>query len=60
MEFAKDAAGEALNGSKSVDVCQAYLLMAVYPRPKKRWSQDNRWLLMGVAIRCFLSPPGAL
>ncbi|KAG6854333.1 hypothetical protein C0991_008228 [Blastosporella zonata] len=52
MEFARDAAGRALiDGSKSVDVCQAYLLMAVYPVPKKKWTEDRSWLLMGVAIR---------
>ncbi|KAG6911479.1 hypothetical protein DXG01_014553 [Tephrocybe rancida] len=52
MEFARDAAGRALiDGSKSVDVCQAYLLMAVYPVPKKKWAEDRSWLLMGVAIR---------
>jgi hypothetical protein len=52
MDFARDAAGRALiDGSKSVDVCQAYLLMAVYPIPKKKWAEDRSWLLMGVAIR---------
>jgi transcriptional regulatory protein LEU3 len=52
MEFARDAAGKALaDGSKSIDVCQAYLLMAVYPLPKKS-ADDNSWLLIGVAIRC--------
>ncbi|KAG6818171.1 hypothetical protein H0H87_000076 [Tephrocybe sp. NHM501043] len=52
MEFARDAAGRALiDGSKSVDVCQAYLLMSVYPVPKKKWAEDRSWLLMGVAIR---------
>ncbi|KAF8078012.1 fungal-specific transcription factor domain-containing protein [Lyophyllum atratum] len=52
MEFARDAAGRSLiDGSKSVDVCQAYLLMAVYPVPKKKWTEDRSWLLMGVAIR---------
>lgn len=53
MDLARDAAGRALiDGSKSVDVCQAYLLMAVYPVPKKKWTEDRSWLLMGVAIRC--------
>lgn len=55
MDFARDAAGRALiDGSKSVDVCQAYLLMAVYPVPKKKWAEDRSWLLMGVAIRYVL------
>jgi hypothetical protein len=52
MEIARDAAGRALvEGSKSVDLCQAYLIMAVYPVPKKKWVEDRSWLLMGVAIQ---------
>ncbi|KAJ7582789.1 fungal-specific transcription factor domain-containing protein [Mycena floridula] len=54
-DFARDAAGKALiEGSKSVDVCQAYLILSVYPVPKKKWTQDRSWLLMGVAIRMAL------
>jgi len=52
MEFARDFAGKALvEGYRGVDVCQAYLIMAVYPVPKKKWAEDRSWLLMGVAIR---------
>lgn len=52
MEFARDLAGlQLVEGSRSVDVCQAYLIMAVYPVPKKKWAEDKSWLLMGVAIR---------
>ncbi|THU99310.1 hypothetical protein K435DRAFT_751881 [Dendrothele bispora CBS 962.96] len=55
QDFARDAAGKALvEGSKSVDICQAYLLLAVYPVPKKKWTEDRSWLLMGVAIRMAL------
>ncbi|KAK7466977.1 hypothetical protein VKT23_004040 [Stygiomarasmius scandens] len=55
QDFARDAAGKALvEGSKSVDICQAYLLLAVYPIPKKRWTEDRSWILMGVAIRMAL------
>ncbi|KAF9457171.1 fungal-specific transcription factor domain-containing protein [Collybia nuda] len=66
MDLARDAAGRALiDGSKSVDVCQAYLLMAVYPVPKKKWTEDRSWLLMGVAIRMAIElelnqPPPAI
>ncbi|KAJ7219201.1 hypothetical protein GGX14DRAFT_549692 [Mycena pura] len=50
--FAHDAAATALiNGCSGVDVCQAYLLLAVYPIPKKKWVDDRRWLFIGVAIR---------
>lgn len=52
QDYARDAAAKALiDGPKSVDVCQAYLLMALYPPPKKKWEEDRRWVLMGVAIR---------
>lgn len=55
MNFAKDAAGKALTESaKRVDIVQAYLLLAVYPVPKKKWSDDRSWLLMGVAFRRVL------
>lgn len=51
-KFAREAAGkELVEGSKSVDIVQGYLLLAVYPVPKKSWAEDRSWLLMGVAIR---------
>lgn len=65
VDFAREAAARALfDGDKSVDVCQAYLLMSVYPVPRKKWADDRSWLLMGVAIRMALElkldepPPG--
>lgn len=52
MEFARDAAGEALTEpSKSVDVVQAFLLLAVYPVPERKWSEDRSGLFVGVAFR---------
>ncbi|KAG7452580.1 uncharacterized protein BT62DRAFT_977217 [Guyanagaster necrorhizus] len=55
QDFARDVAGKSLvDGTKSVDICQAYLLMAVYAAPRKKWEEDRRWLLMGVAIRMAL------
>ncbi|KAJ3521872.1 hypothetical protein NMY22_g12132 [Coprinellus aureogranulatus] len=52
MDFARDAAGKGLvEGRQNVDSCQAYLLLAVYPVPKRKWVEDKSWLLMGVAIR---------
>ncbi|KIK59748.1 hypothetical protein GYMLUDRAFT_44187 [Collybiopsis luxurians FD-317 M1] len=51
-DFAREGAGKALvDGSKSIDICQAFLILGVYPSPKKRWAEDRSWLLMGVAIR---------
>lgn len=58
MEFARDCAGKGLvEGDRSVEVCQAYLILAVYPVPKKKWVEDRSWLLMGVAIRRALIMP---
>ncbi|KAG7092320.1 hypothetical protein E1B28_008681 [Marasmius oreades] len=52
LEFARDAAGKALvGGQKGVDICQAYLLLGVYPVPKKKWADDRSWLFQGIAIR---------
>ncbi|KAJ7940711.1 fungal-specific transcription factor domain-containing protein [Mycena leptocephala] len=50
--FARDAAAMALiDGSTGVDICQAYLILAVYPMPKKKFADDRSWLFMGIAIR---------
>ncbi|KAL1756031.1 fungal-specific transcription factor domain-containing protein [Schizophyllum commune] len=50
--FARTAAGNALvNGLKSVDACQAYLLLGMYPTPKRNYADDRSWMFLGVAIR---------
>ncbi|KAJ7774748.1 fungal-specific transcription factor domain-containing protein [Mycena metata] len=50
--FARDAAAAALiDGSIGLDICQAYLILGVYPVPKKKFADDRSWLFMGVAIR---------
>jgi transcriptional regulatory protein LEU3 len=52
MQFAKYEAGKALTEpSKSIDIVQGFLLLAVYPEPKRKWSDDRSWLFMGVAFR---------
>ncbi|KLO05022.1 hypothetical protein SCHPADRAFT_896598 [Schizopora paradoxa] len=52
MHFAKHAASTALiDGWKSVELCQAYILMAVYAVPARRWEEDRSWLYTGLAIR---------
>ena len=52
MEFAKYEAGKALTEpSKSIDIVQGFLLLAVYPEPKRKWSDDRSWLFMGIAFR---------
>jgi hypothetical protein len=61
MRFAKHAAANALiDGWKSVELCQAYILMSVFAVPARRWEEDRSWLYTGLAIRCvfllFCSP----
>lgn len=52
MHFAKSAAASSLiDGWKSVELCQAYLLMSVYAVPARRWEEDRSWLYLGLAIR---------
>jgi hypothetical protein len=55
MHFAKSAAANALvDGWKSVELCQAYILMSIYAVPARRWEEDRSWLYTGLAIRCAL------
>jgi len=52
MHFAKHAAANALiDGWKSVELCQAYILMSIYAVPARRWEEDRSWLYTGLAIR---------
>ncbi|KIJ37500.1 hypothetical protein M422DRAFT_781631 [Sphaerobolus stellatus SS14] len=52
MHFAKTAAASSLiDGFKSVELCQAYLLMSAYSVPARRWEEDRSWLYLGLAIR---------
>ncbi|EIN06539.1 hypothetical protein PUNSTDRAFT_72698 [Punctularia strigosozonata HHB-11173 SS5] len=52
MHFAKSEASNALiHGWKTVELCQAYLLMSMYGVPAKRWEEDRSWLYTGLAIR---------
>jgi hypothetical protein len=52
MHFAKSAAANALiDGYKSVELCQAYILLSIYSVPARRWEEDRSWLYTGLAIR---------
>ncbi|KAG2018650.1 priB protein, variant 3 [Coprinopsis cinerea AmutBmut pab1-1] len=52
MHFAKHSAATALiDGWKSVELCQAYILMSIYSVPARRWEEDRSWLYTGLAIR---------
>ncbi|KAK0502116.1 hypothetical protein EDD18DRAFT_1346684 [Armillaria luteobubalina] len=54
MHFAKRSAANALilDGMKSVELCQAYILMSIYPAPERSWDRDQTWLYIGLAVRC--------
>lgn len=53
MHHARAAAATAItDGWKSLEVCQAYLLLSVYPQPARSWEEDRAWLFLGCAIRC--------
>ncbi|KAF6756613.1 fungal-specific transcription factor domain-containing protein [Ephemerocybe angulata] len=55
MHFAKHSAASALtDGWKSVELCQAYILMSIYAVPARRWEEDRSWLYTGLAIRHVL------
>ncbi|TRM64801.1 hypothetical protein BD626DRAFT_400336 [Schizophyllum amplum] len=52
MRYAHLAAGTALiSGPKTVDLCHAFILLALYPTPAKRWEDDRSWIFLGTAIR---------
>ncbi|KAF8597268.1 hypothetical protein BDV93DRAFT_453249 [Ceratobasidium sp. AG-I] len=52
MRHARAAAATAItDGWKSLEVCQAYLLLSVYPQPARSWEEDRAWLFLGCAIR---------
>ncbi len=54
MHFAKYSAANALvlDEMKSVELCQAYVLMSIYAVPERSWDRDQTWLYTGMAIRC--------
>jgi hypothetical protein len=52
MEHALVAAGVTLSsGAKSVEIVYAYVLLALYPRPQRRWEDDRSYWYIGVAVR---------
>ncbi|KAF7311314.1 hypothetical protein MKEN_01033100 [Mycena kentingensis (nom. inval.)] len=52
MHFAKHSAATALiDGWKSVELVQAYILMSIFAVPARKWEEDRSWLYTGLAIR---------
>ncbi|KAK0471060.1 hypothetical protein IW261DRAFT_1513660 [Armillaria novae-zelandiae] len=52
MHFAKCSAANALvlDEMKSVELCQAFLLMSIYTVPEGSWDRDQTWLYIGIAV----------
>lgn len=52
MHFAMTSAASSLMDSKkSVELCQAYLILSVWPLPSRKYDEDRAWLYLGLAIR---------
>ncbi|KAK0214520.1 hypothetical protein IW262DRAFT_1514891 [Armillaria fumosa] len=52
MHFAKCSAAHALvlDEMKSVELCQAYILMSIYAAPERSWDRDQTWIYIGLAV----------
>lgn len=48
------AASSFIIGQKSVEMVIAYILLALYPIPVKRYEDDRSWVFLGMAIRMAL------
>ncbi|KAF7290709.1 hypothetical protein MIND_01311600 [Mycena indigotica] len=52
MHFAKQSAATALiDGWKSVELCQAYVLLSLFAAPTGKWEEDRSWMYAGLAVR---------
>ena len=50
--MAKSAAANAfLDGCKTVEMCQAFALMASYMPPARKWEEDRAFFFSGIAFR---------
>ena len=49
VEFARDMAGKTLvEGRKTIDECQAFLIQSAYQLPRKHFEDQRTWLTMGL------------
>ncbi|KAI0791090.1 hypothetical protein C8Q75DRAFT_816566 [Abortiporus biennis] len=52
MHLAKATAANAfLDGWKTIEMCQAYILLGAYTPPARRWEEDRYWFYTGIAFR---------
>ncbi|KAG2740057.1 hypothetical protein P692DRAFT_201898638, partial [Suillus brevipes Sb2] len=42
-----------IDGWKSVELCQAYILMSIYAVPVCRWEEERSWLYTALAARTY-------
>jgi hypothetical protein len=54
MDHARAAAGQAMQ-QKTLETCQAFILLALYPNVAHRWSDDGGSMYMGCASRIAIS-----
>jgi hypothetical protein len=51
MQLVKNKAATILvDGLKSIEVAQAFLLLALWPTPYRRWEENRSWLYIRLAI----------
>lgn len=52
MHFAMQSASAALvDSKKSVELCQAFILLSIWSLPSLKHEEDRTWLYLGLAIR---------
>ena len=52
IHMAKAAAANAfLDGCKTIEMCQAFAIMAAYMPPARRWDEDRQFFYSGIAFR---------
>ncbi|CAE6502487.1 unnamed protein product [Rhizoctonia solani] len=51
MPYTQTAVQVSLDGPKSIESCQALLLLSIYHPPTQNWEDDRSWLYLGHAIR---------
>lgn len=57
LHLAKAAAANAfLDGWKTIEMCQAYILLGAYIPPARRWEEDRYWFFTGLAFRYIRIP----
>jgi hypothetical protein len=55
IHMAKAAAANAfLDGSKTLEMCQAFALLAAYIPPARRWDEDRQFFYSAIAFRYAL------